>query len=240
MSLVPDLLRIPILLELEALGGQDQPAFVIERLVGHFPQLEAERPTLEGLARKVAGQLEREGLLVRTRSRWTLSPRGRQQAQEEGLAQRSLSRAGLERSSSPSSPEVLPSLHRQVQEALQRLGLWLGYAAELEVEHYDVVWKEHPEGERYSHVFEVQVAGNVDSALTRLQQAWRRQRSLPVLVIAELHSGEVAEARLKAAFLELKDVLQMVTAAEVLGLAQSLAPHEGLLAKLGRSRASQA
>lgn len=231
MKLTPALLRPPLLIELEALGGEDQPRFVLERLARHFPLLDPETAPLESMTRKLAAQLEREGLLTRARARWRLTPRGRQLAQLEGQAQAQL----LQGPKTEPAP-AQGSLHRRLQEALQRLGEWLGFAAMLEVEHYDVVWKEHPDSERFSHVFEVQVAGSVDSALTRLQQAWKRQRSLPVLVIADLHAETVAEARLKAAFLELKDALQVVTSAEVLGLVQALEPQVGMLVRLGRCR----
>ncbi|MFM7201150.1 MAG: hypothetical protein ACKO6N_10195 [Myxococcota bacterium] len=231
MKLTPELLRIPLLSELEALGGEDQPHFVLERLARHFPLLEPDEAPIEGLTRKLAAQLEREGLLIRARARWRLTPRGREVAHMEGLAQ-----TQLLQDSRAEKPSAQGTLHRRLQETIQSVGEWLGFAAMLEVEHYDVVWKEHPESERFSHVFEVQVAGSVDSALTRLQQAWKRQRSLPVLVIADLHAETVAEARLKAAFLELKDALQVVTAAEVLGLAQALEPQVGMLVRLGRCR----
>jgi hypothetical protein len=126
-------------------------------------------------------------------------------------------------------PAPQPDRHRALQRLLLDLGALLGKDAALEHESYDVVWRERRGAPRLSHVFEVQVAGSVDSALTRLKRAHEAQRSRLYLVVADERSARFAEARLREAFPELVDELQLVGAGELERLYGALGQGGALL-----------
>jgi len=110
--------------------------------------------------------------------------------------------------------------------------LMLGKHAEAEFEHYDVVWREAANAPRLSHVFEVQIAGSVDSALTRLKNAYDAQRSRPFLVIADERDKRFAGKRLTGSFHEIWEAITVIGAGELQRMYESLKAHETLLAKI--------
>jgi len=232
-------LELPVLLELLALGGSDDPRALAERLARYLPTLQ-DKPTQRAetetpgdstsstassclpLLRKVARRLVLKGQLLTRPCHWQLTPTGQKRAELEQLP------LVIE------VPEPPPPIsHRTLQEQLLTIGRLLGRDAAVELEHYDVIWREHPRSPRYSHVFEVQVSGSVDSALTRLLAAWTRFRSRPVLVVFDEHSERFARQRLETAFVHLLPVLQVVTAAEISRLYASLHEQAALLQRIG-------
>jgi hypothetical protein len=122
--------------------------------------------------------------------------------------------------------------HGEAQQMLIELGEALGFQAEAEYEYYDVVWRESPSSPRLSHVFEVQISGSVDSALTRLKHAYDAQRSRPFLVIADERDTRFAGRRLSGSFHEILDVITLIGTGELKQLYESLKSHKDLLGKL--------
>lgn len=218
-----------MLLELDAFGGQDRVRELSNRLVRYFPQLELGAPLLlqppsrkrwQSLIRRAGKTLLARGEIERDGPLWRVTPLGRRRI---SLEQLTLSRE---------EPTALKPDHRQLQRMLQAIGERLGYHAELEFEFYDVVWRRHALAPRLSHVFEVQVAGSLDSALTRLRQGYEAQRSLPFLVVADEKAALGAARRLEVAFHELAPVLRLIGAAELQALHASLEQHSDLLHRL--------
>jgi hypothetical protein len=115
---------------------------------------------------------------------------------------------------------------------LIELGETLGFYAEAEYDYYDVVWRESPSSPRLSHVFEVQISGSVDSALTRLKHAYDAQRSRPFLVIAEERDTRFAGKRLSGSFHEIVEVITIIGVGELKQLYELLKSHQTLLGKL--------
>src|SRR4029078_10425896 len=122
--------------------------------------------------------------------------------------------------------------HKDAQMMLVEIGRMLGRHAEIEFEYYDVVWRDSPTSPRLSHVFEVQVAGSVDSALTRLKHAYDAQRSRPFLVIADERSGRFAGRRLTGSFHEIWDAITVIGFGELGRLFESLKTQKDWLDKI--------
>ena len=225
--------ELPILQELEATGGTDQLRYLYDRLVRYFPQIEAsdlEVRTAAGrsrwhlLVQRAGRQLADKGELKRDNTRWQLTDRGRRRVTAESLQVAVEDRAG-----EPAPREVS---HVEAQQMLVEIGQMLGRFAEAEFEHYDVVWRDGPSSPRLSHVFEVQVAGSVDSALTRLKHAYDTQRTRPFLVIADERSAQFADRRLTGSFHEIWEAVTVIGVGELKRLYESLKAQTPLLEKL--------
>jgi len=114
---------------------------------------------------------------------------------------------------------------------LIELGETLGFYAEAEHVYYDVVWKETQASPRLSHVFEVQISGSVDSALTRLKHAYDTQRSRPFLVIADERDTRFAGKRLSGSFHEIIEAITIIGVGELKQFYEALKTHSSLLEK---------
>ena len=225
--------ELPILQELEATGGNDQLRYLYDRLVGYFPQLDAtdlEERTAAGrsrwhmLVQRAGRQLAAKGELKRDNTRWQMTDRGRRRVAAENLQV-----AVFDPSDRPPAREVS---HVEAQQMLVEIGQMLGRFAQSEFEHYDVVWRDSPTSPRLSHVFEVQVAGSVDSALTRLKHAYDTQRTRPFLVIADERSAQFADRRLTGSFHEIWEAVTVIGVGELKRLYDSLKAQTKLLEKL--------
>jgi hypothetical protein len=223
--------ELPILQELEATGGSDQLRYLYERLVRYFPQLTsddveqrtANRSGWHRVVQRAGRQLAEKGELRRDRTLWTLTPKGRKRIEAEAMRPMAAS-ASTQASRSVS--------HKEAQAMLVEIGEMLGRHAESEFEYYDVVWRDSSSSPRLSHVFEVQVAGSVDSALTRLKHAYDSQRSRPFLVIADERSGRFAGRRLTGSFHEIWEAITVIGIGELQRLYDSLKAQEELLGKI--------
>ncbi|HZS07449.1 MAG TPA: winged helix-turn-helix domain-containing protein [Blastocatellia bacterium] len=226
-------LELPILQELKATGGRDQPRYLYDRLVRYFPQLTAQdldkksesgRSRWHRVVQRAATQLAANGELRRDHSVWEITPRGMRRVEAEELQ---ITRGA------PAEEAVSRTLtHAQAQQMLVEIGLMLGRHAETEFEHYDVVWRESANAPRLSHVFEVQISGSVDSALTRLKHAYDAQRSRPFLVIADERDTRFAKKRLTGSFHEIWGVVTVIGVGELQRLYEALKEQEELLEKL--------
>lgn len=231
----PDLERmeLPILQELLAAGGADQLRYLYDRLVSYFPSLtgddlegrtQAGRVRWRATVQRAGRQLEEKGEIIRDRAHWSLTSKGRQR-----IAAESLRVTADVKSDAETEREVS---HKEAQRMLVEIGLMLGRHAESEFEYYDVVWRESVSSPRLSHVFEVQVAGSVDSALTRLKHAYDAQRSRPFLVIADERAARFAEKRLTGSFHEIWEVVTVIGTGELKRLYGALCSQKDLLMKI--------
>ena len=226
-------LELPILQELQATGGSDQLRYLYDRLRGYFPQLnegelaertEGGRNRWHLLVQRAGKHLEAQGELKRGKTRWTISPRGQKRVNEEAVQFTPVNPAMSQAARTVS--------HKEAQNMLVEIGTLLGWHAEAEFEYYDVVWRESMHAPRLSHVFEVQIAGSVDGALTRLKQAYDNQRSQPFLIIGDERDVLFARKRLENSFHELQHNLTVIGVGELQRLYEALKNHQPLLAKL--------
>ncbi len=226
-------LELPILQELKATGGSDQLRFLYDRVARCFPQLTAQdlaergengRSRWHRLVQRAGRELEARGEVRREKSRWTLTPRALRRIEAEAVQ--------IEFSRTPALAAAKTLSHKEAQAMLVEIGLLLGKHAEAEFEHYDVVWRDSAAAPRLSHVFEVQISGSVDSALTLLKHAYDAQRSQPFLVIADERDKRFAGKRLTGSFHEIWEVITVIGTGELQRLYESLKAHENLLAKI--------
>ncbi|HKQ79817.1 MAG TPA: winged helix-turn-helix domain-containing protein [Blastocatellia bacterium] len=226
-------LELPILQELKVTGGSDQLRYLYERLPRYFPQLtdqDLDERAENGRSRwfravqRAGRQLEEKGELRREKNQWKITAKGlkRVEAEEMQLDARA---AAVERKEKTLT-------HKEAQAMLVEIGLMLGKHAEAEFEHYDVVWRDSASSPRLSHVFEVQISGSVDSALTRLKHAYDAQRSRPFLVIAGERDKRFAGKRLTGSFHEIWDIITVIGVGELQRLFEALKTHEDLLGKI--------
>ncbi len=226
-------LELPILQELKATGGRDHPRYLYERLTQYFPQLTAQeltektesgRSRWHRVVQRTAKQLLENGEVRRHGAVWEITPKGALRVEIEELQ------------IVPTEPESHPRArlisHQQAQLMLVEMGQMLGRFAEAEFEHFDVVWRDSPTAPRLSHVFEVQISGSVDSALTRLKQAYDAQRSRLFLVIADERDRRFADKRLNTSFHEILELITIIGTGELQRLYESLKTEQALLKKL--------
>jgi Mrr N-terminal domain len=225
-------LELPILQELKATGGGDQLRYLYERLPRYFPQLtrqdledraESGRSRWARAVQRAGRQLEEKGELRREKNHWKITARGLRRVEDEAMT--------LDAPAAAERKEKTLT-HKEAQAMLVEIGLMLGKHAEAEFEHYDVVWRDAASSPRLSHVFEVQISGSVDSALTRLKHAYDAQRSRPFLVVADERDRRFAGRRLSGSFHEIWDIITVIGVGELQRLYEALKLQEDLLKKL--------
>jgi hypothetical protein len=219
----------PILHELAAVGGTEHVKFLYEKLIAYFPQLStAEIQQIKAgqnrkwrkLIQDSARILDEDGLITRNMGMWQITERGRRVIETES------------EDFQISNAEQKELNHRDVQEIIASIGQILGYTAELEIEFYDVIWRENPNSQRISHVFEVQSKGNIDSAFAKLKRAYDAQRTKPFLVLSSERDTRRASQSLSREFREIHDVITVLSFAEVNRVYQNLQSISEILPKL--------
>jgi hypothetical protein len=225
-------LELPILQELKATGGGDQLRYLYDRLARYFPQLTEQdldersgggRSRWRRLVQRAGRELEANGELRREKSEWTLTAKGARRVEAEAMR--------IEARPAHPTRENKTLTHKEAQAMLVEIGLMLGKHAEAEFEHYDVVWRDSASSPRLSHVFEVQISGSVDSALTRLKHAYDAQRSRPFLVIADERDKRFAGKRLTGSFHEIWEIITVIGVGELQRLYEALKPNQDLIRK---------
>ena len=226
-------LELPILQELKATGGSDQLKYLYNRLSPYFPQLTSEdlndrdedgRSRWHRVVQRAGRQLEERGELRRTNAKWTITPKGWKRVESEKLQ--------IEEKSIVDNDSRRTLSHKEAQRMLVEIGILMGKHAEAEFEHFDVVWRDSSNAPRLSHVFEVQISGSVDSALTRLKHAFETQRSNIFLVIADERDKSFARKRLTGSFHEIWEVVTVIGVGELQRFYQTLKSEGSLLEKL--------
>ncbi|HKQ89860.1 MAG TPA: winged helix-turn-helix domain-containing protein [Blastocatellia bacterium] len=230
-------LELPILQELKATGGGDQLRYLYDRLPRYFPQLtshdlddraESGRSRWARAVQRAGRQLAEKGELRRERDQWKITAKGLKRVEAEAMT--------LDAPAAAVELKEKTLTHKEAQAMLVEIGLMLGKHAEAEFEHYDVVWRDAASSPRLSHVFEVQISGSVDSALTRLKHAYDAQRSRPFLVVAGERDRRFAGKRLTGSFHEIWDIITVIGVGELQRLYEALKAQNDLLKKLaGRS-----
>ena len=221
-----NLIEMPILQELFAIGGTDDVRFIYTRLISYFPSLsDAEIVSIQNdknnswkkAVQKAGKSLSDEKLISRERGIWQLTQRGREKVLSE------ISDFQLK-------PENLETLsHQTVQQIIIEIGEMLGYFAQSEFEFFDVIWRESETSGRISHVFEVQSKGNIDSAFAKLKRAYEAQRSKPFLIIASERDTNRARKSLEYEFRELGNVITILGFAEIRKTHKNLKEIETIL-----------
>ncbi|GBD10415.1 hypothetical protein HRbin23_00056 [bacterium HR23] len=234
----PDRQRIAagLLQELKELG-EAEPRLLYRRVARYFPQLTNEdlsarsrdgRSVWRRRVQDAKALLMARGEVENRGRRWAITEKGRRRAEAEEMPIQLVLSALQEEGPAPS--------HEELQRMLAEIGRLLGKHAEVEAQRYDVAWKESPHAPRYSHVFEVQVHGRLESALAKLKQAHDAQRSRPFLVMADTRGvWQVQEALapyLAGPFHEIASVTQVLTAEEVVRLYRALSSVAALLKRL--------
>jgi hypothetical protein len=225
-------IELPILQELDATGGSDHLRYLYDRLVRYFPQLtpdELDQRSTRGrslwhrVVQRAGRQLIEKGEMSRQGTLWTLTSKGRRRIEAEEM-----------RPTKPPAQTEPPRAvsHKDAQDMLVELGRILGRHAEREFDYYDVVWRETSNSPRLSHVFEVQIAGSVDSALTRLKHAYDAQRSRLFLIIADERAANFAGRRLTGSFHEILEIVTVIGVGELKRLYESLSSQRELLEKI--------
>ena len=207
--------------------------YLYERLPRYFPQLtdqdlderaENGRSRWSRAVQRAGRQLEEKGELRREKNHWKITPRGLKRVEAEAMT--------LDSPAGAVERKEKTLTHKEAQTMLVEIGLMLGKHAESEFDHYDVVWRDTASSPRLSHVFEVQISGSVDSALTRLKHAYDAQRSRPFLVIAGERDRRFAGKRLTGSFHEIWDIITVIGVGELQRLYEALKANEDLIEKL--------
>lgn len=212
-------IEIPILQELAATGGTDDLRFLYERLIAYFPQLnDAEINAIKNGAnknwrkavQKSGKSLEEKSFVTRARGVWTITGKGKTEIETET--------SGFTLTKTKNKPLS----HGNVQKLLCDIGESLLFHAETEVEFYDVVWRENAKSQRYSHVFEVQSKGNIDSAFAKLKRAFQAQRTKPFLIVSSETDLNRARKSLAREFQDIEHAVTILTFVEIKRVHQSL------------------
>lgn len=207
--------------------------YLYERLPRYFPQLTSQdlderaengRSRWARAVQRAGRSLEEKGELRREKDQWKITARGLKRVEAETLT--------LDATAAKAERKEKTLTHKEAQAMLVEIGQMLGKHAEAEFEHYDVVWRDSASSPRLSHVFEVQISGSVDSALTRLKHAYDAQRSRPFLVVAGERDRRFAGKRLAGSFHEIWDIITVIGVGELQRLYKALRVHESLLEKL--------
>ncbi|CAN5370016.1 hypothetical protein BH10ACI1_BH10ACI1_32590 [soil metagenome] len=219
-------IEIPILHELSIVGGSDFVRFLYERLIPYFPQLdEIEIPLIKNgnqpnwckAVQKAGKSLDEKNLIRRKRGFWVITEKGRQIISDE------ISGFII------TKPQNETLSHTDIQQMICRIGKILGFFAETEFEYYDVIWRETPNSQRISHIFEVQSKGNIDSAFAKLKRAFDAQRSKPFLILASERDTRRAAQSLKHEFRELENKVTILSFAQMQKIHDNLSEIAELL-----------
>lgn len=205
-------IEMPILQELNALGGTDDLRFLYERLFAYFPQITVqeigkiktgENKNWRRAVQKSGKILDDKNFIRRERGIWTITEKGKNVVTDENI------------DFALAESKEKPLTHTNVQGMVFETAGFLGFHAQIEFEYYDVVWRETEKSPRLSHVFEVQSKGNIDSAFAKLKRAYDAQRSKPFLILSSERDTKRALNSLNREFLELQNVITILSFAEM-------------------------
>jgi len=136
--------------------------------------------------------------------------------------------------------------HKELVEMVQRIGEMLDFTVRTEeyapdqTYRYDVTWRDY-EAHSPIKVFEIEVSGNVDHALSSLAHAYDvwRPETLYLIIVDERDRdrvGRLVEPRLRGAFSRIGRKLKVYLGADLMKLHDSLKSHENLLKELAKRR----
>ena len=129
-------------------------------------------------------------------------------------------------------PEIF---HNQLRDMIRDIGLRENRIAETEYPidslTLDVVWKRIKAGTP-SHVFEVQIGGNLEQALTKLKNAWDKWNSIAYLVTTDEDAAK-ARSLLEGSFHEMGHVAKVIDWKDIASLYELLNQAYTLRSKMG-------
>lgn len=180
--------EIPLLIEIEAMGGEVRPQDIYPSVTAHFPQItEADlRETIAGGGNKWKNRIQwvRQSLVSKKelerypRGVWRITEKGRQRLSREGLK-------GSE--STPSKP--LPSRHDELKQKMVDIGNKLRYSTGTEETcvgyRHDVLWKPGAYRKDPSHVIEICDGGSLPKDFDALSVANRELGAKGILVTVD-------------------------------------------------------
>ena len=212
---------MPILLEVEAAGGEVRPTLSFFREIAtYFPQITEDDlqttnrtgiNTWENRVHWTRLKLVHNGYLDRSRyGVWRITQKGKERITNQ-VGQVAVAR------------EKKESMHSQLGRQLDEIGRILGKYSRREFREgpysYDVVWKDAEWLPRVTHAFEVQDRGNVLEALVRLKHAHDNWGARLFLVVTGQKDRARAEKLLvpyfSGAFHEIAPVTTLLTPEEV-------------------------
>lgn len=214
---------LPLLLEIEAMGGEAKPEIELYRaLASHFPQI-----TEVDLKEEVASgtnrwekhvnyarlQLVHKGEIDKSvRGVWRITEKGRQRLRGEGLLDRSgvvwtLTEKGWEQTRRerlkvaevPPLPPP-PKRHEELKQKMDEIGKKLGYypsPGEGPVYWHDVLWKRGEYKRDPSHVIEICDAGSLPKDFDALNWANENWGARGILVVTDETDYRKAKERFK-------------------------------------------
>lgn len=230
-------LELPILIEMEAAGGELRPTpALFQELATYFPQLTEEDlratnrtgiNTWENRVHWARLKLVHKGEVDRARyGVWRITENGRERIRAEvGEVKQ--------------AKEVKESVHTKLARQLEEIGRILGRYARRELRDgpysYDVIWKDTEWLPRVTHVFEVQDKGKVLEALVRLKHAYDNWGARLFLVV----TGEKDRARVEkllvpffaGAFHEIGSITSLLSPSEVEELHSTLDRYRGVMSR---------
>ena len=125
--------------------------------------------------------------------------------------------------------------HNQLRDMIRDIGLRENRLAEIEypIDGYrlDAVWK-RIKGGTPSHVFEVQIGGNLEQALTKLKHAWDKWNSIPYLVTTDEDAAK-ARSLLEGSFHEMGHVAKVIDWKDIASLYELLSQAYTLRSEMG-------
>jgi predicted RNA-binding protein len=125
--------------------------------------------------------------------------------------------------------------HNQLRDMIRDIGLRENRIAETEypIDGYrlDAIWK-RIKGGTPSHVFEVQIGGNLEQALTKLKHAWDKWNSIPYLVTTDEDAAK-ARSLLEGSFHEMGHVARVIDWKDIAKLYELLNQAYQLRSRIG-------
>ena len=180
--------ELPLLIEIDKLGGEARPSELHPRVTTHFPQiteadLQATLPSGSnawtnriGWARHslvAKGELDKE-----PRGIWRITEKGRQR----------IGKSGLRVSESGPTPVVPTNVHEDLKRKMVEIGSKLGYRTNTEerwdIYQHDVLWKEGYKRDP-SHVIEVCYGGSLQKDFDALSWAVNNLGARGILIVVD-------------------------------------------------------
>lgn len=220
-------IEMPVLQELTAIGGRDDVRFLYERLIDYFPQLQLEEisrikkgnyPAWKKAVQKAGRSLDKKKLITRQRGIWEITQAGAEAVADEttGFTLTQIT--------------VREVSHADIQQMILEIGEILGFWSAIEKDYYDAVWKENKKSPRYSHVFEVQHRGNIDSAFAKLKRAYLAHRSKPYLILSNETDLNRARRSLDREFQDIEAVITILTFTQIQRVYENLSASREVIA----------
>ena len=240
--------ELPLLLEIEAMGGEGRPQDLYPKVAAHFPQIteaELKETIARGINKWTNGiRWVRERLVLKgelhrfPRGIWRITEKGRERLRREGLLQErpaAVKAAKMIKEESASAPEA--RVHEHVEIQLEEMGKILGKYAKREYHEapytYDVIWKDMEWLRRVTHAFEVQDRGSLIEALAKLKHAYDNWSSRLFLIVTGEKDRRKLEHLLEPHFMgtfhEIAAVTTVLSPEDVGELYKSLSRFEAIL-----------